>query len=138
MLTAARIDRLYIPHAHAKHVIVSIINIPFEELQSDWSRRYSGGGTNPSIGLTPDFPFFRAKSGHAQLAFNVILRDAHHWGEPERGPHDAVYGDFVCLSVMLSVCTSTFRIYSCSNSTITHAQNLCAIFSSHIVCTCSY
>ena len=42
------------------------------------------------------------------------------------------------LSVCLSVGTFTFRIYSCSNSTITHAQNLCAIFFSHVVCTCSY
>ena len=56
----------------------------------------------------------------------------HHWGEPERDPHDEVYGDFFCLSVG----TFTFRIYSCSNSTITHAQNLCAIFFSHVVCMC--
>ena len=42
------------------------------------------------------------------------------------------------LSVCLSVGTFTFRIYSWSNSTITHAQNLCAIFFSHVVCTCSY
>ena len=44
----------------------------------------------------------------------------------------------VCQSCCLFVRTSTFRIYSCSNSTITHAQNLCAKFSSHVVCTCSY
>ena len=26
-----------------------------------------------------------------------------YWGEPERDPHDAVYGDLFCLSVCLSV-----------------------------------
>ena len=43
------------------------------------------------------------------------------------------------LSVGLSVCVRmfTFRIYSCSNSTITHAKNLCANFFSHVVCACS-
>ena len=59
------------------------------------------------------------------------------WGEPERDPHDAVYGDFVCLSCCHAVClyirTFTFRIYSCSNSTITHAQNFRAKFFSHVV-----
>ena len=44
-----------------------------------------------------------------------------NWGEPERGPHDAVYGDFVCLSCCLFVRMFTFHIYLCSNST--HAQN---------------
>ena len=36
---------------------------------------------------------------------------------------------------ILSVCvrTFTFSIYSCSNSTITHAQNLCSNFS-HTLC----
>ena len=29
------------------------------------------------------------------------------------------------LSLYIFVCMFTFRIYSCSNSTITHAQNLC-------------
>ena len=48
----------------------------------------------------------------------------YNWGEPERDPHDEVYVFFFCLSVCLSVGTFTFRIYSCSNSTITHAQNL--------------
>ena len=61
-----------------------------------------------------------------------------YWGEPERDPHDAVYGDFVCLSCCLFVRAFTFRIYTCSNSTITHAQNLRAKFFSHVVCTCSY
>lgn len=27
-------------------------------LQSDWSCRFTGGGTNLGIGLTPDIPFF--------------------------------------------------------------------------------
>ena len=39
----------------------------------------------------------------------------------------------VCLYVLF-----TFRIYSCFNSTITHAQNLCAKFLSFVVWTCSY
>ena len=45
------------------------------------------------------------------------------------------------LSICLFVHTFTFRIYSCSNSMITHAQNLCAKFFSHTftccVCTCA-
>ena len=53
------------------------------------------------------------------------------WGERERDPHDEVYGNYFCLSVG----TFTFRIYSCSNSTITHTQNLCAIFFS-ATCAC--
>ena len=33
------------------------------------------------------------------------VNSIYNWGELERSPHDAVYGDFVCLSVMLSVFT---------------------------------
>ena len=44
-------------------------------------------------------------------------------GEPERDPHDEVYGFFFCLSVG----TFAFRIYSCSNSTITQ-------YFSHTLC----
>ena len=44
----------------------------------------------------------------------------------------------VCHTCCLFVRAFTFRIYSCSNSTITHAQNLRAKYFSHVVCTCIY
>ena len=31
-----------------------------------------------------------------------IRRHFNNWGEPERGPHDAVYVDFVCLMCVLA------------------------------------
>ena len=58
------------------------------------------------------------------------------------GPaNDAIYGDCVCLLCCLIVYTYVhipYIVYSCSNSTITHAQNLCAKYFSHVVCKCSY
>ena len=38
-------------------------------------------------------------SGSPQTRPCMSLVDYANWGEPERDPHDAVYGDFVCLSV---------------------------------------
>ena len=41
-------------------------------LQSDWSCQFSGGGTNPGIGLTPNFPFLaegRPRSTRRGLPF---------------------------------------------------------------------
>ena len=48
---------------------------------------------------------YRLRDTAHLISPNQHLLTSNYWGEPERDPHDAVYGDFVCLSVMLAVCT---------------------------------
>ena len=52
---------------------------------------------------------------HTAYSISNILNDEleiHHWGEPERAPHDQSNGDRVCLSVCVCVCVSIVRSHS--------------------------
>ena len=109
------------------HFLLCLLSLLLGLLNSDISRRFPG-----------NCPLLCLLSFLLGLLNSVSLGDTpsvemYNWGEPERGPHVAVYGDFVCLSCSLLVRTFTLRTYLCSNSTITHAQKLCQNFS-HLFC----
>ena len=57
------------------------------------------------------FTYFLTLSYAGHNHDNYKYCAAYNWGEPERAPHNVLNGDFVCLSVCLSVSTNVLIPY---------------------------
>ena len=105
---------------HAKCLLRQLKNALPWLLQSDWCRRFSGGGTNPRIGLSPVLQFSGRGRGSAHL-HNIMCHRILEYDVKSRviqkisaklSIHDLyLCGTNIAIMSKKEVCLCTFCLY---------------------------